>query len=258
MRDHEQRNEPENQPRVIAPNRIREWMAPLVSTPLHPQWLVLRDRAQARSSIVTHAQGRVLDVGCGDRWAENALSPGCTYLGLDYPSTVELGYAGAPDVFGDGLQLPFSDQCFDSVLLLDVLEHLREAPKALSEAARVLKPGGTLILQVPFLYPLHDEPYDFQRWTSHGLRRAVEKHGVEIREITHHGNPAESAAALTAIALAKGLIDAAGQKHPSLLLAPVLVPLIPILNLAGWSLGRLLPRSSLMPLGYRVIGVRAP
>jgi ubiquinone/menaquinone biosynthesis C-methylase UbiE len=95
----------------------------------------------------------VLDIGCGDRWAENALGPGCTYLGLDYPSTVELGYAGAPDVFGDGLQLPFPDQCFDSVLLMDVLEHLRDAPKALSEAARVLKPGGTLILQVPFLVP---------------------------------------------------------------------------------------------------------
>ena len=243
---------------MTAPNRIRKWMAPLVSTPLHPQWLILRDRKQTHLSIANHAGGLVLDIGCGDRWAENALDPGSTYLGLDYPSTVELGYAGGPDVLGDALQLPFPDQCFDSVLLLDVLEHVREAPKALSEAARVLKHGGTLILQVPFMYPLHDEPYDFQRWTSHGLRRAMEQQGIELHKITSHGNPAETAAALTAIALAKGMIDAARKKHPSLLFAPVLVPLIPIVNLVGWLLGRLLPHSSLMPLGYRVIGVRVP
>lgn len=139
--------------------------------------------------------------------------------------------------------MPFPDQSFDTVLLMDVLEHLRDAPAALSEAARVLRPAGTLVLQVPFLYPLHDEPYDFQRWTSHGLRRTVEAHGIEVRQITHHGCPAETAAALAAIALAKGLIDAASAKHPSLVLAPLLVLAIPVLNLAGWLLGRLLPRS---------------
>jgi peptidoglycan/LPS O-acetylase OafA/YrhL len=53
------------------------------------------------------------------------------------------------------------------------------------------------------------------------------------------------------------VIDAAGAKHPRLRLAQVLVLAIPVLNLAGWLLGRLLPRSTLMPLGYRVIGVRA-
>lgn len=231
-------------------------MAPLAFTPLHPQWLVLRDRAKPRHSVATHAQGRVLDIGCGDRWAEPTLGPGCTYLGLDYPSTVDLGYAGAPDVFGDGLRMPFPDQCFDTVLLMDVLEHLRDAPAAMNEAVRVLRPGGTVILRVPFLYPLHDEPYDFQRWTSHGLCSAMKACGIEVREITYHGEPAETSAALIAIALAKGVIDAANTKHLSLLLAPVLLLAIPVLNLAGWLLGCVLPRSTLMPLGYRVIGVR--
>ena len=60
---------------------------------------------------------------------------------------------------------PFTDAQFESVLLLDVLEHLRAPEVCITEIERVLKIRGKLFLKVPFLYPVHDAPFDFHRWT---------------------------------------------------------------------------------------------
>ena len=120
-------------------------------------------------------------------------------------------------------RLPFRDECFDTVLLLDVLEHIQQPDSAMAEVRRVIKIGGRIVVQVPFLYPLHDEPYDFQRWTTHGLGAIFSRHGIEICETTWHGRPGETAAALLAIALAKGVLDAARKRHFSLLLAPLML-----------------------------------
>lgn len=105
----------------------------------------------------------------------------------------------------------------------------------------------------PFLYPLHDEPHDYRRWTRHGLRRLMEKHGFRIREITETTSPVETAALLMNLALAGGMLDAGWQKSPALLAAPLLLPLICIVNIGGRLLGKLLPRSGFMPAGYLVV-----
>lgn len=237
-------------------NRLRKSLAPLRGTPLHPQWLVLRGQQGARNRLAELATGVVLDIGCGDRWSEHFVASCATYVGFDYPTTVGLGYRGGPDVFGDARQLPVQDQSVDTILLLDVLEHLPDPEAALAEAARALKAGGLLILQVPFLYPLHDEPYDFQRWTVHGLLRLLDRQGLRVRERDFHGQPSETAAALAAIGLAKAVLDGVSRRSLTLLLAPLLLIGIPLVNVLGWLLARLLPNSPLMPLGYRVIAVK--
>jgi SAM-dependent methyltransferase len=231
-------------------------MAPLATTPLHPQWLVLRGGKETHRAIEQVARGVVLDIGCGDRWVEGALSPDTHYVGLDFPTTVEKGYAGRPDVFGDGQSLPFGDGSVDTVLLMDVLEHLPEPEGAMAEAQRVLKSGGILVVQVPFLYPLHDEPHDFRRWTLHGLRSLFDRHGFKIRDTACQGQPVETAAALLSISLAKGAVDAVAKKRLSILLAPFLILAIPLVNLTGWLMARILPDSSMMPLGYRVVAIK--
>ena len=58
-------------------------------------------------------------------------------------------------------KLPIATNSIDSVLFLDVLEHLQNPDQALNEIFRVLKSNGVLILQVPFLYPIHDAAYDY-------------------------------------------------------------------------------------------------
>ena len=66
--------------------------------------------------------------------------------------------------------LPFPDNHFDNVLCISVLEHLIEPQKAIAEMQRVLKKNGKIILSAPFLFPIHDAPDDYWRFTKYGLQ----------------------------------------------------------------------------------------
>lgn len=236
--------------------KLRRWSAPLKHMPFHPQWLIFSDTRASRKAITRLARNRVLDVGCGDRWVEEDLHSSMEYIGLDYPLTVSKGYPGRVNVFSDGQCLPFKADSMDTVLLLDVLEHIVSPESVLAETYRVLKPGGIVVLQVPFLYPLHDEPHDYHRWTDQGLRLLLERQGFIINDLIHHGNPVKTATALIAISLAKGMLDAVSQRHPALVLAPFMIVAIPLINLIGWLISRSIPNSTFMPMGYRAVAVK--
>lgn len=124
----------------------------------------LRDLENSRQYV----SGRLLDVGCGSKPYQNLLSGRYTeYVGIDYPKTA----SGIPtaDAFASVRVLPFADQSFDTVLCTQVLEHVPEPWAALGEMRRVLKPYGYLVLSVPMMSPLHEEPHDYFRFTNHGL-----------------------------------------------------------------------------------------
>ena len=76
------------------------------------------------------------------------------------------------DVFVDlnELPLPFDDSSADTLLLSDVLEHVMHPWELMEEVTRILRPGGVLLLNVPFYYPLHSIPYDYHRFTEFALR----------------------------------------------------------------------------------------
>jgi SAM-dependent methyltransferase len=232
---------------------LQRWLRPLEHTPLHPQWLVLRHRREIAAWVTAHARGTLVDVGCGNGRLRRDLPPSVRYVGIDYPATVALGYAGTADILADAAGLPIATASVDVVTLLDVLEHLREPARAVGEAARVLRTGGKCLVHVPFLYPLHDEPHDYQRWTRHGLQRLFASGGFEVAEIRETTHPMESAAALLAMALASGMAGAIEHRRAAVVLAPLVLLLIPLANLLGWGLARVLPASSFMPFSYRVL-----
>ena len=236
--------------------QLRRLFQPLARTPFHPQWLVLREREATRSAVLRASGGCVIDIGCGDRWLAEAIGKNGDYIGLDYPPTVAQGYPGMPDVFGDASRLPLRDAVADTVLLLDVLEHLRAPVAAIAEAVRILKPGGCLILQVPFLYPVHDAPNDYQRWTRDGLQLLLAEHGLNVTEENAYGHPLETAAALGAIGLAKSGLNILTRHRAAIPVLPLITALIPLVNLSGWLLGVILPADPFMPLSYRLVTVK--
>ena len=224
--------------------------------PLHPQWLlaVSGEERELRAALATLG-GRVLDIGCADRRLASFLPAGCEYIGLDYPDTAVAMYHTRPDVFADAGGLPFPSRSMRGVILKDVLEHVSDPGATLAEIGRVLEQGGRLVLWIPFMYPIHDAPYDFQRYTEHGLRRDLGRHGLEPVEFKPVLTSIETAALMTCLALA----DAAEQ---ILMRRRWLLPLLPLLalgvlcaNLWGKALCWL-PATRFMPGFYRLLAVR--
>jgi SAM-dependent methyltransferase len=122
--------------------------------------------------------GTVLDVGCGRMPYRSLLlsapSRATAYLGLDLEAN---HYRNQPDLTWDGNNIPLTENSVECALATEVLEHCPDPLKVLSEINRVLKPEGFLFLTVPFLWPLHDVPYDEFRYTPFSMERLLQQAG---------------------------------------------------------------------------------
>lgn len=121
----------------------------------------------------------ILDVGCGLRPYEDCF-PLSKYIGIDVPVSGREASGKSPDYEFDGTNIPLESEHFDVVICTEVLEHAENPDLLLKEMARVTQPGGVLFLTVPFIWGLHELPYDFRRFTTEGIRKAVEKAGYEV------------------------------------------------------------------------------
>lgn len=130
--------------------------------------------------IQQHVRGIALDIGAG-RLAWRSLIAGSAgrYVATDAFET-HPDIAFVSDVQGN---LPIADGSFDSAFCCSVLEHTQEPWKAFDEFYRILKPGGKMVLSVPFLYYLHGQPSDYFRFTRYGVEHLARKSGFEIVEL---------------------------------------------------------------------------
>jgi SAM-dependent methyltransferase len=160
---------------------------------LHPMYSFVRAHHRVLNQRREVVEGLCVDVGCGDRYFETFYRGRYTrYVGVDYLPAETRGIAGQPverrrgpefqdpDMVADGAFLPLRSALADTVLLIEVLEHVPEPGRLLAEIARVLKPGGHLLLTTPFAIPEHAQPYDFYRFTQFGLRHLVQQAGFQV------------------------------------------------------------------------------
>lgn len=132
-------------------------------------------------------KGYVIDLGCGTTpYKSYILKVADNYIGVHWENS--LHNQEHVDVFADLCnQLPFEENCADTVVSFQVMEHLTEPDFFLSECYRILKSNGRIFITVPFMWHVHEEPNDYFRYTRYGLEYLLKKNGfvdIEIKENT--------------------------------------------------------------------------
>jgi SAM-dependent methyltransferase len=155
----------------LVPKFVMRWMDPFHTA------LYQRLEETARS---LPANAVVLDAGAGE-CPHSTLFAHTRYVKLDRGIGDHTWDYSRIDVQGDVCELPFRDGVFDAVVNIQVLEHIKEPGVCVAEMARVLKPGGQLILTTVQDWEIHQHPNDFFRYTRYGLEYLFEKAGLKSR-----------------------------------------------------------------------------
>lgn len=136
------------------------------------------------AAIEKYAHGSLLDIGCGNKpyelWMKNKVTE---YIGCD----IVQSSAGKVDVLCAANQIPIENERFHTIFSSQTIEHVEDTQGMVNEAFRLLKNDGYFILSGPFYWHLHEEPYDFYRFTKHGFRYILEKAGFEVCDIRPNG-----------------------------------------------------------------------
>ncbi|WP_210649592.1 class I SAM-dependent methyltransferase [Nocardioides sp. SYSU D00065] len=127
------------------------------------------------------AGARILDVGSGDS-PYRELFGKFDYLTNDWGDTTYVPDVPV-DVVAPAHDLPLADDALDAVVCTQVLEHTPEPWAVIDEFARVIRPGGKLILTAPLTWYLHEVPHDYYRFTAYGLRYLLDRAGFVDAEI---------------------------------------------------------------------------
>ena len=145
---------------------------------LNPFYFARKALREEIGNLASNLQGSILDVGCGTKPYRELFN--CTeYIGLEIDSEQNRKSKQA-DYYYDGVTFPFEASSFDGVICNQVFEHVFTPDNFLLEINRVLKVNGKLLLTVPFVWDEHEQPYDFARYSSFGLKSLLVKSGFEV------------------------------------------------------------------------------
>jgi SAM-dependent methyltransferase len=139
------------------------------------------------AALARHVRGDVLDVGGWDFYLtakrQGVACTTWTTLESDPTRLPDVQAAEFRAVHGDGCAMTFDDASFDTVLSIQVLEHVFEPLKMVDEMARVLRPGGTAVFLIPQTSTTHLAPWYFGNFSRYWIQKAMARAGLEI--VTH-------------------------------------------------------------------------
>lgn len=154
-------------------------------------------------------------------------------------------------IIGDAQALGIKDEAFETVLCTEVLEHLPEPQRAIDEMFRVLKPGGRLLLTTRFLFPIHDAPHDYFRFTKYGLRHLLRRFEiVELQEETD--SIGTVAVLLQRLGMQARTVGPTATRAVWLVLAKAVRPFGFLITREYGDSRRLTPERGIMTSGYHV------
>jgi SAM-dependent methyltransferase len=157
-------------------------LAFLDESPLEREGILIAVRRFADSLPVG---SRVIDLGAGDA-PYRELFDHVSYCTVDWANSPHEDAAAVDEVASIEM-LPFEDGIFDGAVLTQVLEHVPSPGAVVSEAFRVVRAGGHVLVTVPFIWEEHERPFDYHRYSSEGVRHLLESSGfidVHVRART--------------------------------------------------------------------------
>ena len=134
-----------------------------------------------------YMKGKMMDFGCGSKPYKSVFNVD-EYVGVDFYGEGHSHKNEQIDVFYDGVKLPFPDNYFDSVFSSEVFEHVFNLEEMMLEIRRVMKPGAKILITCPFAIPEHEQPNDYARYSSFGLKHLFEKNNFKVVEYKKIGN----------------------------------------------------------------------
>jgi SAM-dependent methyltransferase len=179
-----------------------------------------------RAELAT-ARGDVLDVGAGAQPYRPLLSPGVRYRAIDAAAVAaDFGYELPDTEYFEGDRWPVEGRSVDLVLATETLEHVPRPAAFLAEARRVLRPGGRVVLTVPFAARWHYVPHDFWRFTPSSLSGLLETAGFGDVVVHARGNEVTVACYKLIALVLPALLPPGGGLRPSRVAALLALPLV--------------------------------
>lgn len=231
---------------------------------LHSHYLSVRAMIKASTILKPLLQGDVLDVGAGTGFGIRLIHRDARYFPTDIGtardyrkrSITRRGISLAKEC--SVYEITYADDRFDGCLALNLFEHLEDPHRALTEIKRVVKPGGMIVLLVPFSFPIHGYPQDYRRWTPVGLMQLLEQHNIEVMHCLPCGKNFHSIILNLNLFIREGMfLVGHTPSKPRLLIYALSRPFMPLLfllfNLLGLVIGTF-DRATTSPIMVCAVG----
>ena len=177
--------------------------------------------------VLPFFKGEVLDVGCGQSPYKFLLNKDqAKYYGIDITEADRFNYHNSDVTYFNGRDIPFGDGKFDGLICTEVLEHVEDYQRLIDEMHRVLKPGATGIITIPWSARYHYIPWDFFRFTPSSLKTMFSK--FSEAKITNRGTDVTVIANKVIVMFIRNLMPVVAWKW---ILVPIWLLLTPILAL---------------------------